>query len=120
MKRDMDLVRSILIELSEASGELDAKAFVDDEHDFQNVAYHFDIMNQAGLIESSVHKAFGGEYVSASAEQLTWMGNDFLASISKNDIWKQVKLEIAKKSVDAPFSVVAALATKICASQFGL
>ena len=120
MKRDMDLVRRILKETSESSESLDAQVFINDECDLQTICYHMDIMSQYGLIEASTHKAFGGKYIFGQVDQLTWAGNDFLASVTSDMVWSQVKLDIAKKAADAPFSVIAALATKICASQLGL
>lgn len=120
MKRDMDLVRSVLMLVSEANGVVDAKTFVDDENDLQKVAYTIEIMDEAGLIDATVVKACGGVYVKASIERLTWSGNDFLASVSNSKVWSNVKAELAKQSIDAPFSVISAMATKLCMTLAGL
>lgn len=120
MKRDMDLVRDILSQLAESDGEVDARTFVGDGRDLQLVAYHFQIMQEAGLIEANLQRAFGGSYVLAEAVRLTWEGNDFLASVSSNKVWAKVKSDIAKHSVDAPFSVIKQLAVTACMSMFGM
>lgn len=120
MKRDMDLVRLILTELENSSETLNASVFTDSKHDEQSIAYHFEIMREAGLIESSVCKDSSGVYLDAEAVRLTWAGNDFLSAIRNEKIWKSVKLDIAKKLGDAPFSLIVQLAIKACSKALGL
>lgn len=112
MKRDMDLVRRILIELSESDVPLDAEAFVGWSATLEKVCYHFRIMDQAGLISASVQYA-GGEPYFARATGLTWDGNDFLAAVRSDPIWSKVKMRIAKATVDAPIEVFKAVAVRI-------
>lgn len=111
----MDLVRLILKELSESEGPLDASAFVTDSADHDKVAYHFEIMEQAGLIEASVSRSWGGGCVKARAERLTWAGNDFLDAVASDRLWGKVKATIAKTVTAASFETVKALAVKLAA-----
>ncbi|MEG0376378.1 MAG: DUF2513 domain-containing protein [Raoultibacter sp.] len=112
MKRDMDLVRRILIELSDSRETLSASAFVDDKVDFDTVCYHYQIMDDAGLIKASVMYA-GDGYYSGIASSLTWDGNDFLSAIKSDTVWSKVKMRIAKTTGDASLDVIKALAVKI-------
>lgn len=112
MKRDMDLVRRILKDLSEASGPLNASAFVDEVTTFDEVCYHFRIMDEAGLIKATVTYAGNAPYF-AVASELTWEGNDFLASVESDTIWNKVKSRVAKATGDASFSVFKAVAVKM-------
>lgn len=112
MKRNMELVRKILMELADSECPLDATVFVDDAHDFQFVAYHFDIMSQAGLVDASVHKEWGGSYTVAEVSSLTWEGQDFLASVKSPKVWSRVKSMVAKHAGDAAFETIKTLAVK--------
>lgn len=120
MKRDMDLVREILIKLSESDKELLANAFVNEQHTFNEVAYHFDIMKQANLIEANIIKTGGIRYGRAEAVKLTWDGNEFLANISSNEIWDKVKMKVAQTTGDASIAIFSKLAIDLIKMQFGL
>ena len=115
MKRDMDLVRDILILVSESNHPVDAGAFVTKENDLQKVVYTIEIMNAAGLVKADMQKVMGGIYVNATIKSLTWTGNDYLDAIREDQVWKKVKRIIAKTAVSAPFAVVKALAEKFVA-----
>ena len=113
MKRDMDLVREILMVVSESSESIQATVFVDEHNDIDKVIYTIDIMNEAGLIKAHVQKAFQRGYISATVYNLTWSGNDFLDNIRSEKIWSQVKKNIAKTAGSVSFSVMQKMAEKI-------
>lgn len=113
MRRDMDLVRAILKEMSESTGSLDANALTDGSNDFATVAYHVEIMIDAGLIRGNVQKAMGGNPIYASIDSITWEGNDFLDAVANDGVWSKVKKSIAKTIGSASFDMTKALAVKI-------
>ena len=95
MKRDMDLVRRILLELRQKdiqSGWTDIE--LKDVEPIV-VSYHIKIMEQGGLIEayddSSMHSDFEWKPL-----QITWDGHDFLDAASNQSIWNQAKGRIAE------------------------
>lgn len=112
MKRDMDLVRSILKGAAESSGSVDAAAFIDGRHDFDDVAYHVDMMASAGLIEATIIRSLEKPIVRASVDSLTWDGNDFLDAVSNDKVWRKVRLKVAQMAGAATFDVTKALAVK--------
>lgn len=114
VKRDMDLVRRILMELADSDVPLDAAAFTDASTERATVGYHFEIMQEAGLIVASFLRADGDPYYHATAIRLTWEGNDFLASVKSEGIWAKVKMAVAKSAGDVPLSVFKQVATKLC------
>ena len=111
MKRDMEFVRRILVEVADSREPLSAALFVDERHDFQDVAYHFRIMEDAGLLDASMQYADGGVRA-ASANSLSREGQDFLSAVSNKGVWSRVMLKVAKRAGDATFSVVKALAVE--------
>lgn len=70
MKRDMDLVRRILIDLADSSQPVNASVFVTDRVSFEDVCYHYRIMSDGGLITAAVSYA-GNEPYMAIASELT-------------------------------------------------
>lgn len=112
MKRDMDLVRSILRDVAESDRDLDAKALTSGTHSFEEIAYHFEIMDEAELIRANVARNASGKYVMATATFLTWKGNDFLSAVSDDGIWTQIKKKVGKTLGDVSIDTIKALAVK--------
>lgn len=88
MKRDMDLVREIMLAVED-----DVLTFGDgaDEERFAAtrdvVLGHLHIMQQAGLIEVE-SQLLDGEY---DLRGLTWEGHDFLDTVRDPEVWKRTK-----------------------------
>ena len=109
MRRDMDLVRRMLRVSAGSAREVEASVFVDDEHDFQTVAYNIDLIGQAGLAEVSILRDFSDRYFFAAVRRLTWEGCDFLDAFSDDDMWSHIKEKTACLGVRVPFEVLKAL-----------
>ena len=110
MKRDMDLVRQILIDLSESNNSLPASAFTTDKWDEKTVGYNMVIMGEAGLIQVTRKGALGNPYWYVCAEHITWEGNEFLSAIKLDSVWSKVKKKVAKTVSDAPIEIFKSLA----------
>lgn len=113
MHRDMDLVRAILTASADSAGSLNAQTLADSRWPFQLVAYHIDIMEQAGLLRATIQRAFGGDYAVVRVNELTWEGQDLLSSIADDSIWKQTKLKVSKFAADVSVATLKAVAVKI-------
>lgn len=93
MKRDMDLVRLILLEL-EALGQFPNGYYsikVDelncsDEYSYEVIAGHMQMMHGAGLYATYRTKNHWRLFVG-----LTWQGHDLLDSIRDPEIWSMTK-----------------------------
>ena len=54
MKRDLDLVRSILITAEESDGPVGFDTLLECEQDVSKLAYHVELMRSRGLVEAIV------------------------------------------------------------------
>lgn len=113
MKRDMDLVRDILLALADSDEELWSTSLVSDKYSRGIVGYHFLILDEAGLIVANVHGADNDPYYIAVASRLTWEGNDFLDAVRDESIWKKVRSTIGKISGGASFEVFKTVASSL-------
>lgn len=111
MRRDMDLVRDMLNAVAESDIPLDVSCLATDTRPFELVAYHAQLIQQAGLAEANIVRTEGG-IVLATVGPLTWAGNDFLDAVKSDRIWSQVKRRIASTVGAVSFDVVKALAVK--------
>ena len=97
MKRDMDLVRLILLEIEDKYRSTAIYDLAIDGYDTEMVAYHCKILYEAGLISDYKAQYADNEIYVFGVGSLTWDGNDFLEKIRDDSQWKKVKETITKK-----------------------
>jgi hypothetical protein len=109
MKRDMDLVRKILLTAEDADGIPDYSG-LEAEYGDRVLAYHRYLVYQAGLVDALVVDGEGLDPNDGGApfcriNGLTWDGQEFLALAKTNKTWEWAKakaLEVAGGlSIDA-------------------
>ena len=99
MKRDFDLIRSMLIEIEPTIKVTAMQPF--DGH-------HFRIMQEAGYIDMNVT----GEYA-----YITWQGMEVLDTIRNDDAWRKAKAIVEKSGLA---SVSFAMFLKVVESQLDI
>ena len=120
MRRDLDLVRDILIQVGEADGPVDYEE-LGNGRPAALVAYHCVLMAQRGLLDLGlVRLDSGGDYVILQVNGLTWDGEDYLAAIADPGVWKRAKAEAAKVAKSVTFEVLKTAAVLIVEQQIRL
>lgn len=99
MKRDMDLIRDLLLEIE--SNENDEEINFEDR-DKATVIYHLNLLKEIGYIDDFSEDILGSLY----AGQLTWEGNDYLDKIRDNSVWKKTKDVISQKGLPLVFDTI--------------
>lgn len=113
MKRDMEPVRSILLQVEKADGSRECGQLDFMEHSQDEVFYHIDTMRAHGLIEAVVKREWGGSIVHASIAGLTWEGQDFLDAMRDDRVWSRAKKALADSVGSTTFDVVKSLCSSI-------
>jgi hypothetical protein len=114
MKRDMDLIRAILMkvadyEKSEYPGVIEVP-----EIPTEKMIYHVAMLNEAGLLRGQAvyddeDPELDAYYVN---NRITWQGQDFFNSVKDNEVWKLTKAG-AEKAGSWTFDTIKTLATAI-------
>lgn len=113
MRRDMDLVRSILIQVEAADGPLDMGDMDPCGHTEEEVAYHIELMAQRGLVSATVRRAYGGAVMLCRVDALTWDGRDMLDAVRSERVWARARRAIADSVGTATFDVVKGVCSAI-------
>ena len=108
MKRDMELVRLLLIHY-EGEEEVDLS-----KYPTQQQFYHVKKMIEAGLIDGKVEHVFGpaSETVyqpPSGLMVLTWYGHDFLDAAKNQAVWKKAMGKVRESGGTVAFEVLKAL-----------
>lgn len=114
VRRDMDLVRTILLRVEDAHEPLDLADLVEkdaSEEDEQVVAHHVSLLvEQAGFMKGiDVSSHDGDNWIDLS---LTWAGHEFLDNVRDPDVWRQTKVG-AKKAGGFSLQILAKIAEAV-------
>ena len=101
MKRDMEIIRQILIDV-EAHDKVDQVLQVGDPH----IAYQVSLMKEAGLINAIILENGMGLPSQAALMGLTWAGHDFLDASRDSTLWKKAVEHIIKPGASWSFSIL--------------
>lgn len=103
MKRDMDIVRAIILAAKDADEPITAIPNITQ----QVFAYHVQIMQEAGLLVAALKPPESkSPPEKATILRLTWSGLDFADSITNETIWNKAKDNILKPGASWTFGVL--------------
>ena len=120
MKRDFDLIRSILIqaEAAPAGGPwLQTISYAGEGYTAQIVAQHVALMAEYGLIEARVISVEHGAF---AIGPLTWEGHDFLEAARNATAWNNVMVQVKAAGLGVTLAVVKGLLSKEALKLAGL
>lgn len=120
MKRDMELVRKILLAMAAHEHGFAPHPFTIAGYDQDVIGHHVWLMAQGELVTADASTAFGSPSPMATPMAITWKGHDFLAAVGNDTVWMKLKTDLKDRGLTVPFTVLQDLALKILASHLGL
>ena len=111
MKRDMDLVRKILIELAESEFYSDMGLPRIEGNSEDKIRHHVLIMRDAGLLFFAEGMKKNGVFGPEEDLQLrlTWEGHEVLEKIRDDKIWRSIVNKTKEKTGGLSFDIIKAL-----------
>jgi DNA-binding transcriptional ArsR family regulator len=95
MKRDMGLIRLLLLRLEELDQDgqsvyhfREGDPDIDIEgYSWEQISYHYDLADEAGLVDMGSDGIMNGFLF----RRLTWAGHDFVDAVRDEEIWRKTK-----------------------------
>jgi hypothetical protein len=120
MKRDMDLVRKILLDATSqddgyAGSNPEIEGYTEDQ-----IAHHIYLMEQAGLVEAADTSTKGSSSPTAILTSITWKGHDFIDVARSNTVWGQAQEKAKSVGGSLTFDLMKELVVAVARSQIGL
>lgn len=120
MKRDLDLVRKILLWMEGSDhGTVHTEPQIEG-FSAEQVGYHVHLMGQAGLITALDITTNGDHSPNALPSSLTWAGHDFLDAVKDDTLWEKAKSMVLKPAAGVAFDVLLAWAKAEAKHRLGL
>lgn len=122
MKRDLDLIRDILLYIEEAEQYPICSDDIEiPEATEEMISFHMQLLSDAGFIDYFDMTACGnGNLVTYQINRLTMSGCDYLDGIRDDGIWKSVKAQLGIAACSATLEVVKSVATAIILGKIGI
>ncbi|PRS65045.1 DUF2513 domain-containing protein [Bacillus pumilus] len=108
IKRDMDLIRKILLYLEEDQNPLEWRIIEVDGKTLEEVSYQVKLLSQAGLIEGK-DATRGPYHFRWLARSLTHKGHDFLDSLRNETVYKRMKEKLGEQISGIPLMVISSV-----------
>ena len=121
MKRDLDLIREILLTIeNDTSNRLSLHSFTSDPKQFPIISFHLELLLDAGSIVAKPLKALGQRYTDFYIQRLTNSGCDYLDSVRDNNIWNKTKDKLLSVGGSATLDIVKTVAIGITKTALGI
>jgi len=124
MRRDLDLIRDMLLAAENAEGEFSGTELLGGSLEPDALGFHVELAASHGLVKAKVERSGSGHVVSIWIKGLTWEGYDYLDAIRSPKVWNKAKEAIRAAVGDTSLSVVkevcAMVATSLVRSQLGI
>ena len=106
MKRDLDLIRKILLRIEAhdfgfAPEEIEIEGYTEEQ-----ISFHIFLLGDAGLLKVDENTVIGCTSPSAIPSHLTWAGYEFLESAKDETVWGKAKEKVIKPAGGVAFSVL--------------
>jgi hypothetical protein len=115
MKRDLELIKLLLQEVEGEEPKPDLSAYSQEV-----MFYHYELMDEAGLIVANLFKGQNGLVEGVRIERLTNLGHDFLDTSRNATIWKEFQQKVLKLGGGISLSIATDLLKDLGKKHFGL
>lgn len=115
MKRDLDLVRTIMLAVEESPKPQYPDVSTPEGYDEETFEYHVGLLGQAGLLETRDTSTLGG--VSYRIKSLTWKGHEFLDAVRQDTVWEKTKSSLGAQITSVGLEVIKGVANNLVVQQ---
>lgn len=121
MKRDIELVRKILIFFEEKQTPSHVEIPPIEGYDELTIKTHLVLMHEAGLLRCEpVTSSTSSRVIYVIPFELTWIGHDFIQAMRDDNLWKRAKEYVIKPGASWTFEILKEWATVEVKKHLGM
>jgi hypothetical protein len=115
MKRDMNLIRLLLLETEGEDPKPDLSPYSGEQR-----VYHSALLIEAGLIDGQIIPNAIGLPARTVSLRLTWNGHEFLDAARNDTVWHKASERVKKSGVDVTLSLLKEILNHILRQSLNL
>lgn len=119
MKRDLDLVRQLMLQIEAlpASPPVQYRA---GEVEDPVLLKHLEMLIAAGLVSGKISQSHGARGDVISISGLTWDGHEWVEMVRSQAVWNEIKTTLMERAGAVTFELTRAVARRILLARVGL
>lgn len=119
MKRDLDLVREILLKIEALPAGPPAQ-YPTSEIDDPVLLAHFELVLASGLVNGKISRSQSSRGDVISISGLTWEGHEWIEMVRSPSVWNEAKSILTDKGGALTYELTKAVAAKLLSARVGL
>ena len=119
MKRDLDLVRQLLLQIEALPAGPPAQYRTSEIEDPVLLA-HFELVIGAGLVNGKIARSLGARGDVISISGLTWEGHEWIEMMRSQAVWNETKATLLEGAGALTYELTRAVAAKILRARLRL
>ena len=113
MKRDMELIRRIMLRIEEKS-DLKHEIITLEDEDEERAGHHIDMLYQSGFINGVRNATYSRPYAQILVKDLSWEGHEFLAALKNETVLGQIRQALTPiELATVPLTILASVAAEL-------
>lgn len=112
MKRDMAIIREILLQCEQARSGFDLSSVCTSQDERDLYAYHVQLLDDGEYIIANVKRTAGGHAITVYIERMTWAGTELLESLRNESVFKETMKRLAKTAGAFSVSLIQSIAAE--------
>ncbi len=119
MKRDLDLVRQLMLQIEALPAAPPVQYRMSEIEDPVLLA-HLEMLIEAGLVNGRISRSQGARGDVISVSGLTWRGHEWIEMVRSQSLWNDVKTTVLDGGGVLTFELTKAVAAKILRARLAL
>jgi hypothetical protein len=119
MKRDLDLVRQLMLQIEALPAAPPVQYRMSEIEDPVLLA-HLEMLIEAGLVNGRISRSQGARGDVISVSGLTWQGHEWVEMVRSQSLWNEVKSAVLDGGGVLTFELTRAVAAKIFRARLAL
>jgi hypothetical protein len=119
MKRDMDLVREIMLKIEALPAGPPVLYRMGEVEDLV-LLNHLEMLIEAGLVRGKISRSQGARGDVIGISTLTWEGHEWVDAVRDPRVWNEAKTTLLDNGGSVSFELTKAVATRILRMRVGL
>ena len=119
MKRDLDLVRQLMLQIEALPAAPPVQYRMSEIEDPVLLA-HLEMLIEAGLVSGRISRSQGARGDVISVSGLTWQGHEWVEMVRSQSLWNDVKSAVLDGGGVLTFELTKAMAAKLLRARLAL
>jgi hypothetical protein len=119
MKRDLDLVRQLMLQIEALPAGPPAQYRAGEVED-PVLLKHLEMLIAAGLVSGKISQSHGSRGDVISISGLTWDGHEWVELVRSQAVWNEIKATLMERAGAVTFELTRAVAQRILLARVGL